>query len=168
MEEIFERFVIDSDDRAEWALGKIKEAQEERDRLLALVEEKKHQLEQRQEEILKRYDSDTGYLLGLLDEYMTTVKVKKTKTQDTYQLLSGKLVRKYGGVTYKRDDAALVKWLEDNGHKDLVNVTVTPKWGEFKKLLQAEGPVVTIAETGEVVDGIVAYEAPVTFDIKFN
>ena len=164
-----ERFTITDDSKAEWALGKIREAQEEHDRLMALVDEKEFQLKEQREEIEARYDRDTSYLKHLLEEYMQTVKCKSTKTQDTYQLLTGKLVRKRPSVTYEVDEPKLIVWLSQTGRADLIKTKCTPAWAEIKKLLtgDAETGLAVIEETGECVDGIKAVETPGGFDIKF-
>lgn len=90
---------------------------------------------------------------------------KATKTQEKYRLLSGTLVLKKGGTKAKTDDEKLVPWLKENGYGDLVKVEETAKWGELKKLLAYTGEVATIAETGEIVEGVTAYEAPDTFTV---
>ena len=73
-------FVIDNDEKAEWALEKIRDAQEERDRLLALVQKKKEELYAQEQKICDRYEGDTNYLRYLLQNYMATVKCRSTKT----------------------------------------------------------------------------------------
>ena len=162
-------FVIDDDSKAEWALEKIKESTEERDRLLALVEEKKAALADQKQKILDKYESETSFLKFRLRDYMENVKVKSTKTQDTYQLLTGKLVRKHPSIDYKVDEGKLLAWLEDNNRSDLIKVERSPMWGELKKHLSGdvESGFVIMAESGEVIDGVVATEKPETFDIKF-
>ena len=99
---------------------------------------------------------------------MQTVAVKSTKTQDTYQLLSGKLVRKRPSVTFEVDDAKLLEWLDSTNREDMIKTTRKPAWAEIKKLLtgDAETGLAVIEETGECVDGIKAVETPGSFDIK--
>jgi len=163
-------FMIDSDEKAEWAIRKIKEAQDEHDRLIDLIDRELEKLDSRREEIEKRLESDTAFLKGQLMSYMRGVKCKESKTQDSYQLLSGKLIRKKPAVDYEVDAEALTKWLNDNGREDLVQIVAKPKWGDFKKLLagDAESGAVVIAGTGEAVDGVKAVETPEKFNIKFN
>lgn len=163
------RFVIDSDDKAEWALGKIRDAQAERDRLLELVKAQEQKLDEQKRQILTRYSNDTEHLSYLLWQYMQTVKTRSTKTQDSYRLLSGTLVQKRGYVApvVKSDDELCV-WLLLNGHEDLVKTS--PKWGELKKQLAVDPDTgtVTLAETGEFVDGVEAIYNPSKFEIKIN
>lgn len=163
-------FVIDDDSKAEWALGKIKEAQEEHDRLIALVDKQQLVLDDRRAQIDRQLERDTEYLKYLLSAYMNGVKCKSTKTQDTYQLLSGKLVRKHASVDYDVDSAKLAAWLQENGHTALVKTEVKPMWAEVKKLLNGDPTTgaVTLADTGEFVEGITANQTAEKFSIKFN
>lgn len=163
------RFVIDSDEKAEWAIKKIRAAKEEHDRLISLIDREQNALDEKRGMIDLTYDRDTEYLKAMLNSYMRTVTVKSTKTQDSYQLLTAKLVRKRPALDYSVDNERLVKWLKDNGKGNLVNVKETPRWGELKKLLSgdAESGAVTIAETGEFIDGVEAVKTEEKFDIKF-
>jgi hypothetical protein len=101
---------------------------------------------------------------------MNSVKCKSTKTQETYQLLSGKLVRKHAAIDYDVDSAKLAAWLQENGHTALVKTEVKPMWAEVKKLLNGDPTTgaVTLADTGELVEGITANQTAEKFSIKFN
>ncbi|WP_353963333.1 host-nuclease inhibitor Gam family protein [Tepidibacillus marianensis] len=68
-----------------------------------------------------------------------------------------------GGVKATTDDEKLVKWLKDNGYTDFVKVEEKPIWIEFKKKLNLEPGLVTIAETGEIVEGITVAQQPDSF-----
>lgn len=164
------RFVIDSDEKAEWALKKIREAEDEHERLIALVEQERAALDEKKARFDAALERDTAFLKAALDGYMKTVKCKESKTQESYQLLSGKLIRKKAGVDFDVDSEALAGWLRESGREDLLAVTVKPMWGEIKKRLAAdpESGAVVIAETGEVVEGVTAVEKPEAFTIKFN
>ena len=95
-EEQQDGFKIDSDSKAEWAVKRIKEAEREQNRLLALVDEERAELDVREKEILDNYAKKTDGLKALLEEYLRAQYAKEeareTNTQITYQLLSGKLV----------------------------------------------------------------------------
>ena len=101
---------------------------------------------------------------GLAD-FFNTVPHKTTKTTEKYRLLSGTLTLKKGGVKAKQDDAKLVPWLKANGYGNLVKVEESAKWGELKKLLTYTGEIATIESTGEIVEGVTAYDAPDTFTV---
>lgn len=163
-----EAFVIDSDAKAEWALEKIKLAQEERDRLLDLVKLKETEIAERKTKIEAAYESDTDYLKQLLAAYMQTVPTKNTKTQSTYKLLTGKLVMKKGGYEFERNEENLCEWLENNGYSNFVKTERKSAWGDLKKSLTVEEDgTICVTETGEVVNGVTASRKPDEFDIKF-
>ena len=156
-EEQQEGFKIDSDSKAEWAVKRIKEAEREQNRLLALVDEERAELDVREKEILDNYARKTDGLQALLEEYLRAQYAKEeareTNTQITYQLLSGKLVYKKSGLELKQNADVLVNWCKEH-LPDAVKVTYTPKWAEIKKNIKVVDGIPVYAPTGEVVDGV--------------
>lgn len=162
-------FVIDDDGKADWALRRIKEEKDEYIRLSTLADEQKSELDYRVEQARKRYEGRTGFLRDKLMEYFHTVPHRSTKTQEKYQLLSGALVLKKGGTHIDHDDDALSVWMLANGYQDMVKTTHKPQWGTFKRCLSADPDtgIVTLTDTGEIVEGLTASVKEDTFDIKF-
>lgn len=161
-------FVIDNDKKADWAITQIKEAETERDRLVALAEEQIEDLKTCIENIKTKCDNDTAYLRSLLDQYFRTVPHKSTKTQETYKLLSGTLVFKKPSVKIAHDDERLLEYLKANDGAEFIKVKESIDWARFKSEL-------TITDSGEVVDtglGIVVdgchvEDVPASFSIKY-
>lgn len=104
---------VTDDYSADIVLQEIKEARAELDRLIELCRIKKAELDNRIEELTAKCDNTTAPMLEALRAYFETVPHKETKTQAKYQLLSGALVYKRGGVDVQRDDEALTRWLEE-------------------------------------------------------
>lgn len=156
-EEQKDGFKIDSDSKAEWAVKRIKEAEREQNRLLALVDEERAELDVREKEILDNFARKTDGLKAMLEEYLRAQYAKEeareTNTQITYQLLSGKLVYKKSGLELKQNADVLVNWCKEH-LPDAVNVTYTPKWAEIKKNIKVVDGIPVYAPTGEVVDGV--------------
>lgn len=159
-----EGFVIDTDQKAEWALKKVLEAKAERERLTSLVNSEIDLLNVRQAEIDRRYENETSYLMAMLGEYMKTVNCKATKTQATYELLSGKLVMKFPKVELK-ESPGLLEWCKQNA-PEYVKTKEEVMWGELKKNLEATEEGIIMANTGEFVEGVDITEKPAVFDIK--
>ena len=91
---------------------------------------------------------------------------KKTKTRETYRLLSGNLVLKLGSIKATPDDEKLVPWLKANGYADFVKTEEKATWGELKKKLNFEtGTMAMVAETGEIIEGVTVMKQPDTFVI---
>lgn len=158
-------FRITDDRCADWAVRKIADERAEYDRLKALADEQIAAITEKLDAAKRRLENGTAFLTSCLSSYFQTVPHKTTKTTEKYRLLSGTLTLKKGGVKAKQDDAKLVPWLKANGYGDYVKVEESAKWGELKKKLIFTGTVATVAETGEIVEGVTAYEAPDTFTV---
>lgn len=159
------RFRITDDRCADWAVRKIAEERAEYDRLKELADQQVAAITEKMEAAKRRLENGTSYLTSCLAEYFRTVPHKTTKTTEKYRLLSGTLTLKKGTVKATVDDAKLVPWLRENGYGDLVKVEESAKWGELKKLLAYTGEIATIQSTGEIVEGVTAYETPATFTV---
>lgn len=160
-----ERWEVTDDSTAEWALKKVLEAKQERERLLELVEKEREMLDQKEQKIHRQYDYETANLLSQLYAYFDTVAKKKTKTQESYQLLSGKLVRKFPKQKLVPNKEALLEWCKDNA-PEYIKHTEEAMWGEIKSKFAIMGDVVVNSSTGEVVSCVTVAEEPSTFDVK--
>ena len=159
------QFEITDDIMAEWAVKKILGAKRERERLISLIEAELAELEIKRKKVETRYESDTSYLLSRLNAYLDRVDRKKTKTQESYQLLSGKLVRKFPKQKLVPDEAALIAWCKENA-KECVKQTERVMWSEVKDKFAVHGNSVIYTETGECVACVKVEEVPCVFDVK--
>lgn len=159
-----ETFTIDNDKAADWAISKIHDAEDERDRLITLAEEEIKDLTMRIEELKVKCDNETSYLKSLLSQYFNTVKTKETKTQKSYKLLSGTLVLKKATTKINHDDDKLIEYLEGT---QFVKIAKKVDWAEFKKdLIVLDGKVVDTI-TGDIVEACTVEDVPESFSIKF-
>lgn len=147
-----ERFVIDTDQKARWAMDKIKEARSDRDHWVAWYQAKI-------EEIKERTDEDTANLEAMLMAYFDTVPHKKTKTQESYSLPGGKLILKTQNPEYKRDDKTVIEWLKANNGEQFVKVKEELDWAGLKAASGvSEGKLIageTVNEDGEIIPIVV-------------
>lgn len=158
-------FIVDNDEKADWAARTIKEEAEERDRLLELVKSERERLDAREAEIKERYIRKTENLESQLLSYMATVKTRDTPTQSTYALLNAKLVYKKAHTDIAPAEG-LVDWLKAN-HPEFVRVKEEPDWGKLKKHISQIGEeVFTLVDTGEIIDGVTVKEIPGKFEVK--
>lgn len=154
-----ERFTVTDDQKADWCLRKIAEADAELARLTDWYE---RQTALAQE----RHDSRVAYFTGLLQEYFSTVPAHETKTMSKYTLPSGELVLIKAKADYvKADDEKLLSWCVTND-PDLVKVTTAPKWADIKKRLTTVDGKVADKETGLFVDGVVIEPKEAEFKVK--
>ena len=155
-----DRFEIDDDMKADWAVRKIAEAEAEKKRWYDYYAEAYAKIEASQ-------DSRINYLKSLLRRYFETVPHKETKTQASYPLPSGKLVLKQTGPKFTTKDEELLPWLIENQMTDYIKTETKqkPMWGELKKIVSIAGTQV-VTEDGEIVPGVTVEEQEPTFEIK--
>lgn len=155
-----EPFRVQDDQTAEWCLRKIKEEEEEADRLIGWYN---RQIEATK----KRLEERSSYFKGLLEDYFPTVPFKESKTMYKYSLPSADLVYTKEKTDYKAaDKEKLLSWCITND-PELIKVESSPKWAEIKKRLttDAEGKIVD-SETGLFVDGVELETKPQQFQIR--
>lgn len=159
-----ERFIIDSDKKADWAVEKIKAERAEFDRLRKIAIDRIADLNQRVKELQERTDRRTGNLEALLAEYFQTVTpTKTTKTQTQYELLSGKLVMKKQQPLYERDETALLNWAETTV-PELVKVNKEVSWSDLKKQADVSGDRLLL--DGEIIPGVTVVERDDVFEVQ--
>lgn len=157
-------FAIDNECKADWAIERIKE---ERQRLELFEQAARSRIEELEQKILlqkEKCDQRTAILLEALNAYLDTAPAKKTKTQYSLELPSGKLVRKLSKTDYQKDDKKLLMYLGENA-PEYVKMKPEALWGEFKKYLTIVDGQVMRTDTGEILDCVSVIEKPSTFDI---
>lgn len=100
-----------------------------------------------------------------LETYFDTLPHKKTRTQESYALPSGKLVRKHREPEFSRDDEELLSWLHENNGEKFIKIKESPDWAGLKKTLTVLGETV-VDENGEIIPCIKATERPDEFKIE--
>lgn len=160
-------FVIDNDTKADWAICKIKEEQDEAQRLIKLAEDKINELKEKIEQINQNFENKTSYLKSQLTNYISTVKTKSTKTQETYKLLSGTLVRKFSKTKMVPDREQLAAWAEENGYQNYIKVKKDIAWSDFSKTLTIVDNN-AVDENGQIIDAIQVIQEDYKLDIKFE
>lgn len=151
-------FVVDSDAKAAWAMRKIKEARDDRDRFVNWYKAKIKEIEE-------QTDFNTALLERMLAEYFASVPHKKTKTQESYSLPGGKLVMKKQQPEFKRKDDVVIEWLKANDGKQFVKVKEELDWAGFKATVGVfDGNVVD--ENGVIVPGIEVVEREEKFVVE--
>ncbi len=158
---------VKDDTAADWCLDKIRTSQYEYLRFEKVVNAKVKELQDALNKEKQKLDNESDFFKSKLFEYFNSIpKKKKTKTQESYKLPSGKLVKKYKKPKYVRQDDELVLWLEKNDMKDYIKTKKTANWGELKKDTVTAGNQVILKDTGEIIKGITVVEQPEEFKIE--
>jgi len=151
-------FKIDDDNKAEWAVRKIRQARENIERRKAFVQAEIERLQAWQQMMDERDQATIDRMTGLLQPYFEALRPSLGKRK-SYSLPSGVLQVRTAQVSYARDEEQLLPYARQIG---LVKVKESVDWAELKKRLKPAGerpgdPVVD-AETGEIVPGVTVQE----------
>lgn len=166
-EHVKESFVVDNDSKAEWAVKKLDEERKQLQRMTLVIDSMIAEYQFKKQQAEKEFDTNTNWIKGQLEQYFENVEGKKaTKTKVTYSLPSAKLVKKLGGQEFKRDEEALVEWLESSNREDLIKVKKSADWITLKKEVKVVGDSV-ISIDGEIVNGVTVTNKEDVFDIEF-
>jgi hypothetical protein len=157
-----EEFTVTDDAAAQWCMKKIKEA--EADRAMW-----KAHYDAQMEKVNKAADDSVAYFTAKLEEYFANVPHKATKTQESYSLPGGKLIRKKQQPKFETDDEALVPWLEENFMGQLVKVKKSADWAALKKVVTVtpDGEHVATDE-GEIIPGVTVTQRPDVFKVEME
>lgn len=158
-----QRFAITNDQTAEWALRKIKEARQERDRIVSLAQSEIERLTGIIKSATDTCDRDTAYFQDELRRYFETVTPKETKTKASYKLLSGTLIYKKPTIQMEPDKDKLIERLRGT---EYVKTSETFAWGEYKKRLAVADGIVVDTQTGEALEDVTASEKPGEFEVE--
>lgn len=166
VEEIVEQYEDDgfsiNDDRgAEYALKRIRETQVEVDSFRAYYDE---QIRKMQE----RADGIRCFYMAHLERYFNGVPHKSTKTTETYELPSAKLVLKAQAPEFVRDEDKILEWLKESGETQYIKVKESPNWSELKKNVEVFDGQCYVKETGELVPGVDVVQREPKFDVSFK
>lgn len=155
-------FQVDNDQKAEWCLSKIREAEEEKEKWKAFYED-------RLKKIVEREDARILFMQEKLKPYFASVPHKVTKTQESYQLPSGKLVLKAQAPEWEHDDEQLLPWVRENV-PSLVKVKESVNWAELKKELSViwkeDGDQQIVNADGLILPGVKVTERPDVFKVE--
>lgn len=153
-----EKFIIDDDQKAEWALEQIRNAQEEKARW-------RDHFKEQLARINESCDLTINNMTEMLRDYFDTIPHKVTKTEENYRLPSGKLVLKKQATEFDYDDADLIDWLEKNKGGQFIKMKKSVDWMALKKTLTVVGELVA-DDAGEIIPCIQANERPDVFTIE--
>ena len=155
---------ITDDGSAEWAMEQIRKAELEQEKWKKFYADQFAKVE-------KSTNDTIAYFTGKLQQYFGGVPHHKTKTTESYELPSGKLVLKIQQPEYKRDDEKLMAWAAESGKDELIK-TVTKQtfdWAAAKKEMTAyevlDGHPVD-PFSGEIIEGLTIEEREPKFVIE--
>lgn len=163
------QFIIDDDQKANWALRKIRQLQEKRVANIELAENEIERINTWLKEVNGDLEQSIDYFTGLLEGYHRQVLEQDPKAK-TIKLPYGKLKMRAQQPEFIRDNDKLLAWLESKGTigKAYIKITKSPHWGKLKERLRIAGDRMVDPETGEVVPGVEVVERGPKFSVEVS
>ena len=157
-------FQVDDDQKAEWCIRKIAEAKKE---MMDWIEFYVAQTDKVKDKCERRIQ----FFEYKLMQYFGSVPHKETKTQESYQLPSGKLVLKKPAIAYEHDDEQLLPWLKQNDRGNFIKTKESVDWASLKKALLEDKTIDyawhgLVTDDGEIIPGITVVEKPEEFKVE--
>lgn len=149
-----ERWRIDGDNTATWALRKLAAIQAERDRIKLLHQAEVSRLDAWAADADRALSHDADFFTARLTEYRLELEQANPDLPKTYKLPAGSLARRAGREsTYIGDEAEFIAWATVNCPDALrVTAKVAPlaKW----ERTTTDGEVRVVSPDGELVPGV--------------
>lgn len=160
-----EAFTVDTDEKANWALRKIKQHQEQQEQNNALATAEVDKIESWNKEENKKAQDSIDYFQGLLAAYALKKREADPKFK-TQKLPNGSIKFRKQQPAYHYDDEKLVESLKKSDRSDLIKVKESPDKTAVKKSFVVNEDKLINPETGEVVEGVTVEEREDKFEVK--
>lgn len=161
-----ERFVIDSDSKADWALEKLKDLKAKKQEKEDLANERVAQIGEWLEKETSKIDDKIEYFEGMLTGY--AVKLKEADPElKTHSLPFGKLRFRSQRPKWHYDDTKLLESVEGAGLDDLIKIKKSVSKADLKKIVDIVNGVAINKDTGEIIEGVTVEERDEKFSIDY-
>jgi hypothetical protein len=141
---------MNNDYKMEKILKEFKEFKEEKQRLILLAEEMKKEYQEKICEYQEQILSQEKYVKTTIAALIEIDKMKDTKTQKSYELVSGKII-----IPKDKYNMKLKKEIDFNEISDkFIEIKKAIKWADYKKTLKIIDDKVINIETGEIIDNV--------------
>ena len=167
--EVREKFEVDNDMKAEWCINKIRKIREAQSRETEELQRQMQFYLDQIDMIAHKADEEAAFFEGMLRGYFNDRVeagfAKATKTKIAYKLPTGELTLKHREPEYKRDEKAVLAWLEKNDDR-FVKIEKKLDWAGLKKAVEVSGNGCIDPSTGEVIPGIEVVEREDEFVVE--
>lgn len=146
-------FVVDTPEKADWAIGKIRQANEKKEYFQRYYEAKFAWLKALVEKKIEAQNNTIAFMEHLLEPYVEEQIVVNNSKTKSIKLSNGVAGFRTVKAKFDVDDNKLLAWVKKSA-PDKVKITESVDWAALKKEIATtpEGKVIT--KDGEVVDGV--------------
>lgn len=165
-----EGFIVDTEQKANWALRKIKQLQEKMDANADLAAEEIARIEMWEKEVNEGLHQSILFFTRLLERYHRGVYEENPDIK-TIKLPHGQLKMRAQQPKFVRDDDKLLAWMKKEWpdiHPYYIKITERPDWKDLKDFLEVCGDKMVDPESGLIVEGVevIAREPKFSLEVK--
>lgn len=164
-------FVIDNDQKANWALRKIKHLKNKKDKNDEFAETEIETIQKEIDEVNSWLESENSSLNNDIEYLEMKLKYYALDLKDddpelkTHKLPFGQLQFRKQRKKWKYDDSKLLEFAEKN-LKDAVKIKKRVDKRKLKKKIKIVGSKAVVSDTGEVIEGIKVIKRGEKFKVK--
>lgn len=162
-----ESFKIDDEQKANWALRKIKQHQEQIKENNALAQAEIDKIEAWNQQENDKAQQSIDYFQGLLAKYAMDKREQDPKFK-SLKLPNGNIGFRKKPKKWNYQDDILLETLKQNQLTDFIRVKEQPDKSQIKKAFEVVGDKVINPETGEVLEGITVEDQEEDFSVKVS
>lgn len=158
-----ERFVVDDDQKAAWAMRKLRGIHAHKAANKAIADEEIARINDWLANANASLNESEAYFTSLLISYARYCR--EHDDRKSIVLPHGKIVSRSGQPKWSIEDEEFLKWAQGN-HDDLIRTKVEPNLSEVKKVLEIVDGKVIDPQTGEVALGVSVSPAEITYSVE--
>ena len=169
-----ERFKIDNDSKANWALRKIRKLKEKineneefAEKEIMIIEKELSEINQWLEKENQKLEDQIDFFEGLLFDYAQILREDDPELK-THSLPFGKLMFRKQRPKWKYDDNKLLDFCKENNLDNVIQIKERVNKNNLKKFVEVSGDKAINPDTGEVIEGVNVINRPEKFKVKTN
>ncbi|WP_079708587.1 host-nuclease inhibitor Gam family protein [Paraliobacillus ryukyuensis] len=162
-----EGFKVDDEQKANWALRKIAQFQnqQKQNNELATIEISK--IEDWNKSENERLQQSIDFFQSHLASFAMEQREKDAKFK-SMKLPNGRIGFRKKQAKWNYDDKTLVKTLKENNLSDFIRIKEEPDKSSIKEAFQVSDGKVINPDTGQILDGVYVSEQEESFEVKVN
>ena len=162
-----EKFRVEDDGAAAWAMRKLRTIRRKQAENAQLYVDERARLDVWLNEVNNPLDTDASYFESLLNDYAIRCRENSDDGRKSLNLPTGKVTTRLGGPKWEVDSEPFLVWAKAN-HPDLVRIKEEPNIQALKEFTVKDD--VAITSDGEVIPGVrISYpEVSVTITPDIN
>lgn len=162
-----ESFKIEDEVQVNWALRKIKQLQDEKEKNVSLANAEIEKIEEWLNSMNDQVQQSIDYFQSLLAEY--ALKQRKNDPEfKSLKLPNGRIGFRKQQPKWEYDNTKLVESLKASERTDLIRIKEEPDKSAIKKAFQVVDDKVVDTETGQVIEGITVEQREDAFRVEVS